>query len=74
MSPTPARRPRARSAAADDDGHRRGILLVAGDGMLTTFPLVREEVIIGRATDCDVRIAHATLSRRHARLRLGSAG
>jgi two-component system, NtrC family, response regulator AtoC len=53
--------------------HDDGLLLVAGDGLLTTFPLVRAEVVIGRAPECDVVVAHAALSRRHARLRLGPA-
>jgi two-component system response regulator AtoC len=47
------------------------LLLVAGEGLLTTFPLVGDEVVIGRAPECDVVVAHATLSRRHAVLRLG---
>src|SRR5262245_54333115 len=48
-----------------------GLLLVAGEGMLSTFPLLRDETVIGRAPDCDVVIAHRVLSRRHALLRLG---
>jgi transcriptional regulator with PAS, ATPase and Fis domain len=47
------------------------LLLVAGDGMLTTFPLLRDETVIGRAADCDVVLSYATLSRQHAVLRLG---
>ena len=38
---------------------------------MTTFALVRDDVTIGRDPDCDVVVPHATLSRRHARLRLG---
>ncbi|HZS35808.1 MAG TPA: sigma 54-interacting transcriptional regulator [Polyangia bacterium] len=48
-----------------------GLLLVAGEGMLTTFPLARDEIVIGRGADCDVVVEHATLSRRHALLRRG---
>jgi two-component system, NtrC family, response regulator AtoC len=47
------------------------VLLVAGGGELTTFSLVRDEIVIGRDADCDVVVADAALSRRHARLRLG---
>jgi transcriptional regulator with PAS, ATPase and Fis domain len=47
-----------------------GLLLVAGDGLVTTFPLLGDEVTIGRAPDCDVVLAHAALSRRHVKLRL----
>ncbi|MDB4964724.1 MAG: uncharacterized protein JWN44_413 [Myxococcales bacterium] len=50
---------------------RIGLLLVAGDGGLTTYPLLRDELLIGRAPECDIAIDHTTLSRRHARLRLG---
>jgi two-component system, NtrC family, response regulator AtoC len=46
-------------------------LLVAGEGLLTTYSLVKPEVVIGRGDDCDVVVRSATLSRRHALLRLG---
>jgi DNA-binding NtrC family response regulator len=48
-----------------------GLLLVAGEGMLTTFPLAKDETVIGRGSDCDISLSHATLSRRHVMLRLG---
>ena len=54
------------------DDSRSGLLLVAGEGILETFPLAAGEAVIGRAPECDVAIAHATLSRRHARLRVDS--
>ena len=47
-----------------------GLLLVAGDGLLTTFPLSRDAIVVGRDPDCDVVVGHAALSRRHVRLRL----
>ena len=47
-----------------------GLLLVAGGEGLITFPLLRDEITIGRAPDCDVVLAHDALSRRHVRLRL----
>jgi DNA-binding NtrC family response regulator len=52
-------------------GLDNGLLLVAGEGILTTFPLRGGETVIGRADECDVVIAHPTLSRKHAILRLG---
>jgi DNA-binding NtrC family response regulator len=42
------------------------VLLVAGEGRLSTHPISGERVVIGRAPDCDVPIRHAALSRRHA--------
>ncbi len=47
------------------------LLLVAGPGQLLTFLLDRPETIIGRDPQCDIVINHKTLSRRHARLRMG---
>src|SRR6185312_5456431 len=58
--------------AGGDDVEGGGILLVAGEGMLTTFPLLSSEVVIGRDPGCDVVVPHASLSRRHARLKNGT--
>jgi two-component system, NtrC family, response regulator AtoC len=44
-----------------------GLLLVTGEGVLT-FPLLRDEITIGRAPECDIVIENGALSRRHARL------
>src|SRR5881227_1533383 len=55
--------------SADDAGG--GLLLVAGEGLLTLFPLLGDPCVIGRDPECDVVIADSTLSRRHARLRVG---
>jgi len=61
----------APSAASEHAVPRgEGILLVAGDGLVTTFSLLGDAVTIGRAPDCDVALAHAALSRHHVRLRL----
>jgi DNA-binding NtrC family response regulator len=49
-----------------------GLLLVTGEGVLT-FPLLRDEITIGRAPDCDIVIENSALSRRHARLCLAPA-
>ena len=70
--------PITRSTTVDDDGGASGgdaragaLVLVAGEGLLTTFKLAGDEAVIGRSAECDVVIDHPTLSRRHARLRLG---
>jgi len=47
------------------------VLLVAGLGTFSSHALAGAELVIGRAADCDVRVDHSALSRRHARLHLG---
>ena len=47
------------------------LLLIAGEGLLTTHALTKPEVVIGRGEDCDIVVASQRLSRRHALLRLG---
>ncbi|HEX6836496.1 MAG TPA: sigma 54-interacting transcriptional regulator [Polyangia bacterium] len=68
---TNSRSASTRSASNAIDDGAGGVLLVAGEGLLTTFVLAREETVIGRAPECDVVVAHAALSRKHVRLRLG---
>jgi transcriptional regulator with GAF, ATPase, and Fis domain len=46
------------------------LLLVAGSGQLITHRLIKPEIVIGRAPDCDLVIDHQALSRRHAILRV----
>jgi len=45
------------------------LLLIAGHGQLVTHILASDQVVIGRATECDVVVDHGALSRRHAILR-----
>jgi len=47
------------------------LLLVAGDGFFSTYPLDDRARVIGRGSDCDIVIDHRALSRRHAVLRPG---
>jgi two-component system, NtrC family, response regulator AtoC len=47
------------------------LLLVAGEGKLSTHPIAGPQIVIGRAPDCDVPVRHASLSRRHAVVRIG---
>ena len=58
-----------RDAAAE--AGRPSMLLVIGEGQMSTHPLTKDRIIIGRGEDCDVAIQHPSLSRRHAELRLG---
>ncbi|MBZ0237832.1 MAG: sigma 54-interacting transcriptional regulator, partial [Deltaproteobacteria bacterium] len=51
--------------------HGGDLLLVAGEGFFSTYELGDRELVIGRGEDCDVRIEHKALSRRHAVLRVG---
>jgi DNA-binding NtrC family response regulator len=47
-------------------------LVVMGEAVFETVPLpLRGEVVIGRASEADVRVEEARASRRHARLILG---
>jgi pSer/pThr/pTyr-binding forkhead associated (FHA) protein len=57
------------SADRGDDGL---CVMVVGDGLFATHPLPeRGAVTIGRAPECDVRIDHPSVSRRHATLHVG---
>ena len=47
------------------------VLLVAGEGGVTSHPIAGARVVIGRGQGCDLVIAHASLSRRHAELDIG---
>ena len=47
------------------------VLAIWGDGLVATCRLPSEgEISIGRSSECDLRIEHATVSRKHARLRV----
>ncbi len=47
-------------------------LVVIVDGVATTHPLPESgQLVFGRDAGCDVRIDHASISRRHARLHVG---
>jgi len=50
---------------------RGDCLIIAGHGRLVAHVLERDDLVIGRDPACDLVIDHPTLSRRHARLRLG---
>jgi DNA-binding NtrC family response regulator len=48
-------------------------LVVLGGEVLASYPLpARGTVVIGRGAECDVRIEDPSISRRHARLELGT--
>ena len=47
-------------------------LVIVGPGLMRTHVFAEDaEVVIGRDEDCAVRLDHARISRRHARLQLG---
>jgi diguanylate cyclase (GGDEF)-like protein len=45
-----------------------------GPGMATRYPLSNTPLIIGRGSDCDIRINDHSVSRRHARVQPGAEG
>jgi two-component system cell cycle response regulator len=45
-----------------------------GTGMGTRYPLSDSPVVLGRGTDCDIRINDHSVSRRHARIQPGADG
>ena len=47
------------------------VLIVVGDGRLSTVELDGRDLVIGRGAGCDVVVDHRALSRRHAILRVG---
>lgn len=55
---------------APDEPRTEGRLIVTGGDTVQSFALARDEILIGRAPECDVVLGADALSRRHARLRL----
>jgi diguanylate cyclase (GGDEF)-like protein len=47
---------------------RPALIFLTGDLLAVPIPLEREEVILGRALEADVRVNDAKISRRHARI------
>src|SRR5262245_27938222 len=59
--------------AGDQRPSSRLSLLIRGDGVHTSHPLPPTgELLIGRASNADIRIDLPSISRRHAILRIGS--
>ena len=57
------------AAAALSTTGEGDVLLVIGRGRLVPIPIAKDEMVIGRAEDCDVVVDHPNFSRRHAVLR-----
>lgn len=51
---------------AQDRDLRPALVFLTGDLLAVSIPLEREEVIVGRALEADVRINETDISRRHA--------
>ncbi len=52
---------------------RKGDLLLAiGNGLFLSHPIVEDEIVVGRDASCDFVIDHASLSRRHAIVRIAT--
>lgn len=49
---------------------RPALVFLSGDMLAFPIPLERDEVVLGRALEADVRINDAKVSRRHARLNI----
>ena len=45
-----------------------------GSGMGTRYPLRDSPIVLGRGSDCDIRISDHSVSRRHARIQPGTDG
>ena len=64
--------PTAHSGAAATTASVRRVLFVVGEGHLGIYPLVDGKTLtIGRDPDADVSLAHAKISRYHARVHAG---
>ena len=61
---TPAR------AAASAQERRPALVFLRGEQLAAPIPLERDEVILGRALEADVRVNDARASRLHARIRV----
>ncbi|HEX3315905.1 MAG TPA: GGDEF domain-containing protein [Gemmataceae bacterium] len=45
-----------------------------GPGMGTRYPLAETQIVLGRGSDCEIRINDHSVSRKHARIQPGSDG
>src|ERR671917_1246841 len=60
----------ATPAAASARDRRPALVFLRGEQLAAPIPLERDEVILGRALEADVRVNDARASRLHARIRV----
>jgi len=64
--------PRTEATAVTGDASRGSVrLLVLADGAAHTFELEKGETTVGRSRECEARIDHTSVSRKHVTLRVG---
>ena len=66
LSDLPKRPPRMKKTKTRQRDLRPALVFLNGDLLAVPIPLEREEVILGRALEADVRINDTKISRRHA--------
>lgn len=70
----PPYQPQPAPAIGYSDYRSRGplgtLVVTAGEQIGERFDINQDHILIGRASDCDVRVQDPAVSRRHARLRL----
>jgi diguanylate cyclase (GGDEF)-like protein len=56
------------SSSTNDGGACLVLIYPPGSDMGRRFPLQREELVLGRGSDCDIQVDRDSVSRRHARV------
>ncbi len=52
-----------------EESHFGSLVMIHGSQMGFSFPLDKEEMVIGRSSECDIQIDDANVSRKHAKIR-----
>jgi hypothetical protein len=73
MMITPPTEPSTRGRVGDSDApHASEVLVVAGEGYISTCELGDAGVVIGRHKNCDIVVDHGAFANRHALVRTGT--